>query len=152
MSDEEKLFYSIGEIAEILQLKPYVLRYWETEFKKLNPQKSPTGQRNYRKKDLQVAQAIKKLLYDEQYTIAGAIKKLEELEKVGFDSLNVETESPMVMEPETATHSGTPFRPETLAAEPNQSSAASDLFLQKMGEFQNLLAASHNILKKYNLA
>ncbi|HXL73379.1 MAG TPA: MerR family transcriptional regulator, partial [bacterium] len=48
MSNEEKLFYGIGEVAEILQLKAYVLRFWETEFKKLNPQKSFTGQRTYR--------------------------------------------------------------------------------------------------------
>ena len=85
MPEEEKLFYTIGETAQLLNVKPYVLRYWETEFKKLNPQKSETGQRTYRKKDLQVATAIKRLLYDEKYTIAGAIQKLEEFEKNGLE-------------------------------------------------------------------
>src|ERR1700679_3591602 len=83
MANEEKLFYGIGEVAEILQLKPYVLRYWESEFKKLNPQKSFTGQRTYRTKDIQVALTIKKLLYDDKYTIAGAIQKLLEFESQG---------------------------------------------------------------------
>src|SRR5580692_11568805 len=88
MSDEEKLFYTIGEVAQIVDVKPYVLRYWETEFRKLNPQKSVTGQRAYRQRDLRMALTIKRLLYEEQYTIAGAVKKLEELdEKQGLDPL-----------------------------------------------------------------
>lgn len=80
MPEEEKLFYSIGEAAHMLDIKPYVLRYWETEFRKLNPQKSPTGQRTYRSRDLQVAFTIKRLLYGEKYTIAGAVQKLQELD------------------------------------------------------------------------
>ena len=81
----EKLFYTIGEAAQLFDIKPYVLRYWETEFTQLNPQKSETGQRVYRAKDIQVCQTIKRLLYVEKYTIAGAKQKLEELEKTGFD-------------------------------------------------------------------
>lgn len=80
MPEDEKLFYSIGEAAQMLDIKPYVLRYWETEFRKLNPQKSPTGQRTYRSRDLQVAFTIKRLLYGEKYTIAGAVLKLQELD------------------------------------------------------------------------
>ena len=80
MPEEEKLFYSIGEAAQILDIKPYVLRYWETEFRKLNPQKSTTGQRAYRSRDLRVAFTIKRLLYGEKYTIAGAVQKLQELD------------------------------------------------------------------------
>ncbi len=81
MSEEEKLFYTIGEVAQIVDVKPYVLRYWETEFRKLNPQKTGTGQRAYRQRDLRVALTIKRLLYEEQYTIAGAVKKLEDLDE-----------------------------------------------------------------------
>src|SRR5581483_6705227 len=80
MPEEEKLFHSIVEAAQMLDVKPYVLRYWETEFRKLNPQKPSTGQRAYRARDLQVALTIKKLLYGEKYTIAGAIQKLQELD------------------------------------------------------------------------
>src|SRR5579885_3152094 len=83
MPEPEKLFYTIGEVSDRLGGKPYVLRYWESEFKKLNPQKSVTGQRTYRNRDIRVAKAIQKLLYEEKYTIAGAIKKLEELEERG---------------------------------------------------------------------
>ena len=84
---EEKLFYTIGEASKIVNVKPYVLRYWETEFRKLNPQKSATGQRAYRKKDIQAALTIRRLLYVEKYTIAGAIQKLDEIEKEGLDPL-----------------------------------------------------------------
>jgi len=88
MDGEGKLFYSIGEAAQLLEVKPYVLRYWESEFRRLNPQKSETGQRTYRTKDLQIAMAIKKLLYEEKYTIAGAIKRLEEMERDGLPPLD----------------------------------------------------------------
>src|SRR5579872_6506500 len=81
MAEEEKLFYTIGEVAQLVEVKPYVLRYWETEFRKLNPQKSVTGQRAYRKRDVRMALTIKRLLYGEKFTIAGAVKKLEELDE-----------------------------------------------------------------------
>ena len=80
MPEEEKIFYTIGEVAQKLHIKPYVLRYWETEFKKLNPQKSVTGQRAYRARDISIASTIYRLLYQEKYTIAGARKKLEKLD------------------------------------------------------------------------
>lgn len=83
MAEEEKLFYTIGEVAQIIDVKPYVLRYWETEFRKLNPQKSVTGQRAYRARDVQIASTIKRLLYGEKFTIAGAVQKLQELEAKG---------------------------------------------------------------------
>lgn len=85
----EKLFYSIGEAAELLGVKPHVLRYWESEFEKLRPKKTPTGQRVYRIRDLQVAKTIHRLLYDEKYTIAGARKKLEEMNPDDFDQLSL---------------------------------------------------------------
>ncbi|MBI4169597.1 MAG: MerR family transcriptional regulator [Acidobacteria bacterium] len=71
-----KLFYKIGEVCELTDTQPYVLRFWESEFPQLAPKKSPSGQRLYRKKDIDLVIEIKKLLYQEGYTIAGARKKL----------------------------------------------------------------------------
>jgi DNA-binding transcriptional MerR regulator len=73
----KKLYYKIGEACKTLDIQPYVLRYWETEFRALSPSKSKSGQRVYSEEDLRVIQRIKELLYEEGYTIAGAKKKLE---------------------------------------------------------------------------
>ena len=73
----EKLYYKIGEACKELDIQPYVLRYWETEFPFLRPDKSKSGQRVYTADDLVVIGRIKELLYEEGYTIAGAKKKLE---------------------------------------------------------------------------
>ncbi len=72
----EKLFFKIGEVCELAGVQAHVLRYWETEFPMLAPQKNRAGQRTYRRRDVEMALRIKELLYDEQYTIAGAKKKL----------------------------------------------------------------------------
>jgi DNA-binding transcriptional MerR regulator len=72
----EKLFFKIGEVCDIAGVQAHVLRYWETEFPMLAPQKNRAGQRTYRRRDVEMALRIKELLYDEQYTIAGAKKKL----------------------------------------------------------------------------
>ncbi|MEK6334679.1 MAG: MerR family transcriptional regulator [Acidobacteriota bacterium] len=72
----EKLFFKIGEVCDICGVQAHVLRYWETEFPTLAPQKNRAGQRTYRRRDVEMALRIKELLYDEQYTIAGAKKKL----------------------------------------------------------------------------
>ncbi len=71
-----KLFYRIGEVSRLTGLEPYVLRYWETEFTQLRPEKGKSGQRIYKKKDLENILRIKQLLYDDGYTISGARKKL----------------------------------------------------------------------------
>jgi DNA-binding transcriptional MerR regulator len=73
---EEKL-YKIGEVCKVADLQPYVLRYWETEFPQLSPNKSGGGQRLYTKRELDIILRIKELLYKEGFTIAGAKKKLE---------------------------------------------------------------------------
>ena len=73
----KKLYYKIGEACKNLDIQPYVLRYWETEFPMLRPEKSSSGQRVYSEKDLATIRRIKELLYDEGYTIAGAKKKLD---------------------------------------------------------------------------
>ncbi len=146
--NDEKLFYTIGEVADIAQVKPYVLRYWETEFKKLSPQKSITGQRTYRPHDIQVALTIKKLLYEEKYTIAGAIQKLDEMDsknelptlKIPAPEATVPVENPaptVVATPEVSA-------PEPVAAKPSMD-------IQKVKDFKTLIDTTKNLLKKYNL-
>jgi DNA-binding transcriptional MerR regulator len=68
----DKLYFRIGEVASLCRLPAYVLRFWETEFPQLKPVKSSTGQRMYRQRDVENVLRIKKLLYDEGFTIAGA--------------------------------------------------------------------------------
>src|SRR5436853_1227238 len=72
----EKLFFKIGEVCEITGIQAHVLRYWESEFPMLAPQKNRAGQRTYRKRDVEMVLRIKELLYEDQYTIAGAKKRL----------------------------------------------------------------------------
>ncbi len=72
----EKLFFKIGEVCDISGVQAHVLRYWESEFPMLAPQKNRAGQRTYRKRDVEMVLRIKELLYEDQYTIAGAKKKL----------------------------------------------------------------------------
>lgn len=71
----DKLFYKIGEVSRIVEVEPYVLRYWETEFSFLKPRKSKSGQRVYVKKDIELLLKIKQLLYQERYTIEGVRKR-----------------------------------------------------------------------------
>ncbi len=74
----DKLYFRIGEVAELCRLPAYVLRFWETEFPQLKPVKSSTGQRMYRKRDVESVVRIKKLLYEDGFTIAGARVQLRE--------------------------------------------------------------------------
>ena len=90
----EKLFFKIGEVCELAGVQAHVLRYWETEFPTLAPQKNRAGQRTYRRRDVEMALRIKQLLYDEQYTIAGAKKKLASELRGGPVRDNSETERP----------------------------------------------------------
>lgn len=73
----EKIFFKIGEVCDLVGVQAHVLRYWETEFPMLSPQKNRSGQRSYRRRDVEIALRIKELLYDDLYTIAGAKKKLQ---------------------------------------------------------------------------
>jgi DNA-binding transcriptional MerR regulator len=73
----DKLYFRIGEVAELCHLPTYVLRFWETEFPQLKPTKSSTGQRMYRRRDVESVLLIKRLLYDEGFTIAGARERLK---------------------------------------------------------------------------
>jgi DNA-binding transcriptional MerR regulator len=74
----DKLYFRIGEVSRLCQLPAYVLRFWETEFPQLKPVKSSTGQRMYRQRDVENVLRIKKLLYEEGYTIAGARQQLKD--------------------------------------------------------------------------
>src|SRR5882757_10084398 len=73
----DKLYFRIGEVAKLCRLPAYVLRFWETEFPQLKPVKSNTGQRMYRQRDVENVLRIRKLLYDEGFTIAGARQQLK---------------------------------------------------------------------------
>jgi len=77
----ERLYYRIGEVSRLTGLKQHVLRYWESEFKVIKPYKGGSLQRLYRKKDLDLILKIKKLLYEDGFTIAGAKKKIRDLER-----------------------------------------------------------------------
>jgi DNA-binding transcriptional MerR regulator len=77
----EKIYYSISEVSQMTGIKPYVLRFWETEFPSLKPKKNRAGNRSYQQKDIQMVNRIKHLLYEEGHTIEGARNKLKETKK-----------------------------------------------------------------------
>jgi DNA-binding transcriptional MerR regulator len=82
-SSSDRLFFKIGEAAELLQVKAYVLRFWETEFPMLTPEKRDNGQRVYRRTDVELLFLIQSLLYEEKYSIEGARNKLREFRRTG---------------------------------------------------------------------
>ena len=81
LESNSKLYYSIKEVSEMTELKPYVLRYWESEFPSLKPSKNRSGNRTYKKHDIQVILDIKKLLYQKKFTIKGAVEELKNRSK-----------------------------------------------------------------------
>ncbi|MFQ5822762.1 MAG: MerR family transcriptional regulator [bacterium] len=88
----KKLYYSISEVSKITSLKPYVLRYWESEFPELQPSKNRAGNRIYRINDIKLIFLIKKLLYLEKYTIEGARQKLKALKNKENNQLDLSFE------------------------------------------------------------
>ncbi|MDP8257003.1 MAG: MerR family transcriptional regulator [Candidatus Alcyoniella australis] len=74
----DKLYFKIGEVSDLTGIKPYVLRYWESEFNIVKPSKTKTNQRLYKRKEVEMILEIKKLLYEDKFTIAGAKKILQE--------------------------------------------------------------------------
>jgi len=82
-----KLYFKIGEVSKITAVEPYVLRYWESEFKTIKPSRTQSKQRIYRKRDVELILEIKKMLYEEKLTIAGAQKKLREITHRGKKQL-----------------------------------------------------------------
>lgn len=124
ISIPEKLFFKIGEVCDICGVQAHVLRYWESEFPMLAPQKNRAGQRTYRKRDVEMVLRIKELLYEDQYTIAGAKKKLTN-ELRGASKLKVVTpemsasaqpstapNAPQLVPPPDHTPEETPARPQ----------------------------------------
>jgi DNA-binding transcriptional MerR regulator len=75
----DKLYFKVGEVSELTGIPTYVLRFWETEFKNINPKRTPSGQRLYRKNDVLTILKIKELLYEKKFTIQGAKKHLKSL-------------------------------------------------------------------------
>jgi DNA-binding transcriptional MerR regulator len=101
----KKLYYSISEVSKITDIEQYVLRYWETEFEQLNPQKNRAGNRIYTNKDIRLILYIKELLREKKYTIEGAKKILEEYEQnkkpvVEIKEKKIETEAESIGETE----------------------------------------------------
>ena len=91
----DKLFFKIGEVAELAGIEQHVLRYWEEEIEYLNPKKNKSGQSLYQRKDVELVFEVKQLLYAEKFTLAGARKKLKQNKKketqlnIGFDRENL---------------------------------------------------------------
>lgn len=86
----KKEYYSIGEVCQITGLKPHVLRYWETQFKGLVPVKNRAGNRAYRRREIEMVQLVKELLYEKKYTIEGARQRLDDLRRNAGDQLESE--------------------------------------------------------------
>jgi DNA-binding transcriptional MerR regulator len=82
-SEPVQEFFSIGEVCELTELKPHVLRYWESQFRFLNPAKNRSGNRVYQRKEIEMILLVKHLLYTEKYTIEGARQKVDEHRKAG---------------------------------------------------------------------
>jgi DNA-binding transcriptional MerR regulator len=136
-----KLYFRIGEVAEICQLPAYVLRYWETEFRQLRPPKGSTGQRMYRRRDVETLLQIKHLLYEEGYTIAGAKERLKARPAAVAPAATVE--APVALRVETP--APTPlFATETLpfaaeAENPKAESSALHALRQQLTDLRHLL-------------
>jgi DNA-binding transcriptional MerR regulator len=88
----DKMYFKISEVSKLTGLEPYILRYWETEFKMIKPMRTKTNQRLYRRKDLELIFRIKQMLYEEGFTIAGTRKKLEEESAKEPEQLNLNLE------------------------------------------------------------
>lgn len=82
----KKAYYSIGEVCELTGLKPHVLRYWETQFESLHPNKNRAGNRVYRPKEIELVLQVKRLLYEKKFTIEGARKRLQEMRSAAVPS------------------------------------------------------------------
>jgi DNA-binding transcriptional MerR regulator len=111
----EKIYFRIGEVSELAKLPTYVLRFWETEFPQLKPTKSSTGQRMYRRRDVEFVMQIRKLLYEDGFTIAGARDRLREEARSNRSQsppanpvLNVDSD-PTVIEARNGPQAGLPF-------------------------------------------
>jgi len=117
----DKTHFKIGEVCKITDTQPYVLRFWESEFPTLAPQKTRTGQRLYRRQDIEMVLRIKRLLYEEAYTIAGARKQLESADSGPEVQVKL------------------PARVAEVEAESSEPSAAEEKLVRIRGELRELL-------------
>jgi DNA-binding transcriptional MerR regulator len=129
MQDNKKIYYSISEVCSKTELEPHVLRYWESEFAQLRPKKNRAGNRAYRDKDIEIIRYIKYLLYQEQYTIPGAKKKLSETKE--FDMPN-QMQLPLAVP-------ATPASPAPVAASVPPSNSNGHLIKEIRDELKTLL-------------
>ena len=96
----DKLFFRIGEVSQLVGVEPYVLRYWESEFPALSPKKSSTGQRMFRRRDVELLLHIKRLLYHEKFTIEGARKVLKSAKKTEDKPIEINTQEELFPAPD----------------------------------------------------
>ena len=129
----EKLFFKIGEVCELAGVQAHVLRYWESEFPMLAPQKNRAGQRVYRRRDVEMALRVKELLYEDQYTIAGAKKRLTHELRGGKIRSNSDEENH-----ESSNHSNDPAR--MSAAKPHKSAEDREALKKVANELREILA------------
>jgi DNA-binding transcriptional MerR regulator len=94
----DKLFFRIGEVADLTGVPPYVLRYWESEFKLLRPRKNHAGQRVYRKQDIELVLRIKRLLYEDRLTLEGAKKRLQQESRTRTQQLELSAPDAQTLE------------------------------------------------------
>jgi DNA-binding transcriptional MerR regulator len=140
----EKLFFKIGEVCELAGVQAHVLRYWESEFPMLAPQKNRAGQRVYRRRDVEMALRIKELLYEDQYTIAGAKKRLAHEIRGGKLKPSTDGESPE----ESSNHDNDAPRLRAASAAPHKTAEDREALKKVASELREILA----LLEKQNKA
>jgi DNA-binding transcriptional MerR regulator len=156
MEAYDKIIYTIGDAAHIADVKPYVLRYWETEFEILRPEKSVTGQRCYRPRDMRIVLTLKRLLHREGFTIVGARKKISEMSESEWEPFppSSSSESEKIL-PEGRSVEGTVDARERLESPHKETHASAEVMRhgvvdnKKADEFNRLWGESVRILNKY---
>lgn len=131
-----KLYFRIGEVAKLAGVKPYVLRFWESEFPALGPKKSGTGHRLYRRKEVEMVLEIKRLLYDKRFTIEGARKWLGERPRAAASAA---TASGATAKGEISTSSAVPKEKQTSLFATGPSPEAIDKIRQELKAILDLL-------------
>lgn len=139
----EKIYFKIGEVCELVGVQAHVLRYWETEFPTLSPQKNKSGQRSYRRRDVEIALRIKQLLYNEMFTIAGAKKKLQTEGREGAKPKPAPAPKPQAQQDrvEAPTLFDAGFVPEAPRAAPTRETAPAPVRNTEQRDAIRLLAA-----------
>jgi len=136
----EKIYFKIGEVCGLVGVQAHVLRYWETEFPMLSPQKNRSGQRSYRRRDVEISLRIKQLLYDEMFTIAGAKRKLHnELRET--TKLKIDNPKPMETDFAQTAQPNPGLFEEELNLEKTRHSTESDVLSGERRDALKLLAA-----------